>query len=330
MKRTILSLFLGKRVYMHYKPKLEKVMEQMILITEVADLGNAVDDFEFQKVDNPNEEAAKPSKNISFRTSQLQDTIRATTMINVVKKQDTRAADTDSGDDEAEDLSKGDRTDESTPWNRLRTASASFDEIEEPTVDLTEDIAEKIPSQESLKNLVPKESPNENVHERISTETYILQEEEIMPTDGMPTEGPPVGTVQEPVSGLLHNASTTFRIKSLLDEWEEPVNKADKMEEPTIHDILQFRKALTYVAFFVVSLFILIYIKNLQYTLLSFYRFLDDTHPFGSSYGRKYTQYTRACYRFLCCFLYNINLLHCFSHSCNNKRGEHKVSKRFV
>ena len=47
MKRTILSLFLGKRVYMHYKPKLEKVMEQMILITEVADLGNAVDDFEF-------------------------------------------------------------------------------------------------------------------------------------------------------------------------------------------------------------------------------------------------------------------------------------------
>ena len=73
----------------------------------------------------------------------------------------------------------------------------------------------------------------------------VFQEEEIMPTEGMPTEGPPISTVQEPVSGLLHNASTTFRIKSLLDEWEEPVNKADKMEEPTIHEILQFRKALT-------------------------------------------------------------------------------------
>ena len=76
VKRTILSLFLGKRVYMHYKPKLEKVMEQMILITEVADLGNAVDDFEFQKVDNPNEEAAKPSKNISFRTSKRKTRFR--------------------------------------------------------------------------------------------------------------------------------------------------------------------------------------------------------------------------------------------------------------
>jgi len=29
--------------------------------------------------------------------------------------------------------------------------------------------------------------------------------------------------------GVLRDDSSTARIKSLLDEWEEPVNKADKM-----------------------------------------------------------------------------------------------------
>jgi hypothetical protein len=35
----------------------------------------------------------------------------------------------------------------------------------------------------------------------------------------------PVDTVHEPVPRVLHQGSTTSQIKSLLDRWEEPVNK---------------------------------------------------------------------------------------------------------
>jgi len=60
---------------------------------------------------------------------------------------------------------------------------------------------------------------------------------------------------------LQHKDSHTSsggKIKDLLERWEEPHNKKKKDESASIHDILQFRKALAY---------------------------MDDSHPFSASFG---------------------------------------------
>jgi small-conductance mechanosensitive channel len=52
--------------------------------------------------------------------------------------------------------------------------------------------------------------------------------------------------------------SGDFRIKDLLDRWQEPVNKLDKTTDASIHGILKFNRALSY---------------------------MDESHPFGESFG---------------------------------------------
>ena len=241
IKRTVLAMYLGKRVYSHYKPKMEVVMESMILLTEVADMANAIGDFEFETVDNT--KGTTPGK-VSNTPAMLQDKIRESTMLDVAKKKDTSTANIDFDDDEdiAEEPSIDNIDDTASTWNkRFADENNSFEENDD------DEPMDKVPSQGSLDKVLPPS------HDRVSTEQFIDTEEM-----EMPVEGPPVSSIQEPVRGLLHDVSTTTRIRNLLDEWEEPVNKADRVADPTIHEILQFRKALG---------------------------FLDDTHPFGSSYG---------------------------------------------
>jgi hypothetical protein len=57
---------------------------------------------------------------------------------------------------------------------------------------------------------------------------------------------------------LSKTNSGSFRVKDLLDRWEEPINKLDKTADASIHDILKFRRALSY---------------------------MDESHPFGDSFG---------------------------------------------
>jgi hypothetical protein len=57
---------------------------------------------------------------------------------------------------------------------------------------------------------------------------------------------------------LSRSSSGSFRVKDLLDRWEEPINKLDKTADASIHDILKFRRALSY---------------------------MDESHPFGDSFG---------------------------------------------
>jgi hypothetical protein len=58
---------------------------------------------------------------------------------------------------------------------------------------------------------------------------------------------------------LERTKSGRFLIREQLDRWEEPVNKLDKSSGTTLHDVLKFKRALT---------------------------FMDhDTHPFGEAFG---------------------------------------------
>ena len=53
--------------------------------------------------------------------------------------------------------------------------------------------------------------------------------------------------------------SGSIRIKQMLDRWEEPISKLDKSSATSIHDVLQFRRAL---------------------------ELMDESHPFGEAFGK--------------------------------------------
>lgn len=295
IKRTILALYLGKRVYIHYKPKLEKVMIDMLLLTEVAELANALDEYEVEKVDSPMQVAR------DIPSSRLLDdkrSFRASTMVEFVQStQNTTLAVT--SDDEEEKCEGIGRPEPIKSWNRLRSNSASDVEDNDDVISTAEKVlaaqqfetrlttgGESVTSDFSGK---PKKASVGSDMSEIGSQlagTGIDENREDSPdvnadffadapenTDQNNIQSeppafhaeadPPVQTVDEPVQGLLHQASTTTQIKSLLDRWTEPVNKLDKGSDPTIHEILQFRKALG---------------------------FLDDKHPFGLSFGPAITR----------------------------------------
>ncbi len=203
---SVVSLFLECR-YNHYRPKMEKIMESMILLTEVADLGNAIVDFDLHEVDHP----AHERNDSRINTSMLQDNIKASTMIDIVNRQGSKTSfpdlDAENEENEREKItSDSPLTVSSTPWNRLRTGSNSSDDT---------DTMEKVPDQEPrdhTSDIVQKDDENDHTGE------YLFTEDE-----------PPIAAVLDPLRGVLRDDSSTARIKSLLDEWEEPVNKADKM-----------------------------------------------------------------------------------------------------
>jgi len=129
IKRTVLAMYLGKRVYSHYKPKMEVVMESMILLTEVAEMANAIGDFEFETVDNT--KGTTPGK-VSNTPAMLQDKIRESTMLDVAKKKDTSTANIDFDDDDediAEEPSIDNIDDTASTWNkRFADENNSFEE----------------------------------------------------------------------------------------------------------------------------------------------------------------------------------------------------------
>ena len=237
VKRTVLALYLGKRIYFHYKPRLEKLMEMMILLTEVADLGNAIDEFDFERENEPK----KPSPAI------YTDNIRTYSMKSVVTKKDidwSKSYKEQEGD--SEDESK--RSDISNVWNNLRLEENYSLEDESKMID-------KSSSKECIDITMARATQErDDVLHVPTTQAYSELSDDKQPN---PTRLEPQNSLWE--------ASTTAQLESLLDGWEEPVNKADKLEDPTIHEILQFRKALS---------------------------FLDDTQPFGSSFGPSFSRDT--------------------------------------
>eukprot|EP00804_Cyclotella_cryptica_P009864 CCRYP_014152-RA/>CCRYP_014152-RA protein AED:0.26 eAED:0.26 QI:897/1/1/1/0.88/0.8/10/620/1334 len=299
IKRTVLALYLGKRVYIHYKPKLEKVMIDMLLLTEVAELASALHEFQVEKVDSP----LAVARNIpSSRFISNKNSFHANTMVEFVKSNQ------DSSEDEGDQREGQDRPEPIKSWNRLRSMSNSDMDDDD---DMNSSAEKVLATQQTEAALTTKlsvgsdlsgkatktsigsdlsgkgsdlfgtgiENGNENSPDvnnqndslAVASDTapkldYDTQAE-AFPVDttdqALDKSEVPVDTIHEPVRGILHQGSTTFQIKGLLDRWEEPVNKLDKGSDPTIHEILQFRKALS---------------------------FLDDEHPFGLSFGPAFTR----------------------------------------
>ena len=141
-KRTVVAMFFGRRTFTAFKPRLEKILREVVLLSEVAELAVEVD-----------------------------------------------------------------RADEEQ-WHRKQQVQL-FTEVNWRT-------------SSSLQNKADDSSDDEEESEA----TY--REEDV--DEGM----------------LETNLSGSLRVKDLLDFWEEPENKLDKSMNASIHDILQFRRALEF------------------------------------------------------------------------------------
>ena len=261
IKRTVLALFLGKRIYFHYKKKVERVMLEMLLLTEVSDLSQAIDDFDFV------EEEEKVARGLGVSTKgSIAQTFKNTTMADIAKKQLRSTSATIDHDSEEEDKN-----------NEDVNLSLSLDDNDEPL--------QLLPSNPTWNTLRRDMSTQSDTSDASLRDSPLRQ----APATEVPEGLPPVQNINEPVRNLLRNTSTTSQIKSLLYRWEEPVNKQDKeIEDPTIHDILQFRKALS---------------------------FLEDSHPFGLSFGPAFSRdscikSSKALYRRLLALTPGSTVLH--------------------
>lgn len=182
----------------------------------------------------------------------------------------------ETSEDEGEHYEDLDRPEPIQSWNRMRSISTEDNE-NATTVDEVLASAKKqnlaktsVGSDLSEKGIGIADEENEScvqVHNEFLGESAAAADDDDSNRENNygPSEQafhfneePPIDAVNEPVSGILHQASTTSQIRNHLDRWQEPVNKLDKTSDPTIHEILQFRKALA---------------------------FLDDEQPFGTSFG---------------------------------------------
>ncbi|KAL7500365.1 hypothetical protein ACHAWT_008467, partial [Skeletonema menzelii] len=238
IKRTVLALYLGKRIYFHYKEKVERVMLEMLLITEVSDLSQAIDDFDFVEED---EQVTRKSSTKDTKAS-IAQTFKTSTMADIAKKQLGREAELDS------------ETEEEGNNDELATSIDDGEDSEE------EESSQLLPKNSAWNSLRRDTSAQSDVSDVAAPDPAHLDKKGLEVPEGPP----PVQNINEPVRNLLRNTSTTAHIKSLLSVWKEPVNKQDQViEDPTIHEILQFRKALS---------------------------FLEDSHPFGLSFGPAFSR----------------------------------------
>jgi hypothetical protein len=213
----------------HYKQRLEKVMEMMLLLTEVANLGNAISGYDLEKIDSlvSNASGSRSGlKNSPQKSLYLLDKIKRVSTVMRGVNEEMVTSHSDSDEEDEEEKPKSDSTTNEhptirserntlTPWHGIVSNSNSSDENEPMN---------KLPMEETnLLSSTLSEDDEDGRHHRSRTGESNLTELLIENLE------PPVSSVHEPISGLLHDVSTTARITSLLDGWEEPVNKADKM-----------------------------------------------------------------------------------------------------
>ena len=245
------------------------------LQTEVSDLSQAIDDFEFV------DQAVEKKQPSGTKESSIAQTLKNTTMSDIVKKQLTRTDTVMSeNDSESEDEDNNEKRNSikqiasakhiaQTLKDKARkgTATSENDSESEDEDNNNKKIQDQSLdySQEGEPQLSPQISKSWSAlrrDESVQSDTSDVSETRPShPVEAFPASDgpPPIQNVNEPVRNLLRGTSTTSQIKSLLYRWEEPVNKQDKeIDDPTIHEILQFRRALS---------------------------FLEDTHPFGLSFG---------------------------------------------
>mmetsp|Transcript_4935 Transcript_4935/g.10434 ORF Transcript_4935/g.10434 Transcript_4935/m.10434 type:complete len:1124 (-) Transcript_4935:3102-6473(-) len=241
IKRTYLALYMGRRTFEHYRPQLEQLMVNIVLVAHIADLAAETVTPEFAEALAMTEESAVPlSKRGRERTKGDKK------WADIAFEQDKKSpdvADSASSDDNDEPqdgdgffADDGDGK-KKMSWNKMLEGQS----------------------------VASDDAPGLG---QVNRRDFSNSAED----DGGISPSPPMRTISAKHIGdgpqlsypaYQRQSSHSIKMKNLLDRWEEPANKLDKAVAPSIHDILQFRKALSY---------------------------LDDTHPFSESFGPSETR----------------------------------------
>jgi len=234
-KRTYVALYFGRRTFLNYKPKLEKILGDLVVVTEVAAL---VSDLE--QAEQEIEDELRKGKNFSERRESQSSAI-STPGVPARKKREakwagvafhkgsTKGLDTvaDDGDDSEADDDDDDGL--VTPVPSFSLDDVQQEEKGEGETDRDDDASLAFSSSSADRKGHPQANGS---------------------NDGGSDDDASAGGLPEstfsPSSAAIENDMSISAIKLLLEEWEEPVNKLDQKTDATISDMLKFRKALSY------------------------------------------------------------------------------------
>eukprot|EP00978_Attheya_sp_CCMP212_P004543 scaffold9911_cov48-Attheya_sp.AAC.2 len=232
IKRTVLALYFGRRTFLNYRPRLQKILQDMVLMIEIAELswwGETLDPLATSLLRSSNQ--STPSKAVSNKQWKNLRFKQNYQSMGGISEQEFDVEDSDDKDPEQyDDLSDSDEDTDTSKVIGGNTDDVEVDEDEERSE--SPDLLGNSPPP-LLEPLLGRDLPRTNFYKK--------------------AEGGDSSTsfnnIEIDTASMRSSKSSvrTHSIKNLLDAWQEPVNKLDiKTEAVSIGDILKFRKALIF------------------------------------------------------------------------------------
>jgi hypothetical protein len=209
VKRTIVAFYLGQRTFVNYKPRLEKILADISIITEIAELANEADVIAEMKVE------AHSSISEAVAAKKRSGMLSGVQWKSLKEFGPPKTSNQDRTDSDLDVVSSGTLSLDHTG----QVSARDKDEVQ------SDDLTDSDGSEDE------KDSDSESDERSNDGDPSLIDNA--------------VHDSTKPHSIASTHVSTS-KIKHLLDRWEEPISKTDKTTEASISDILKFRKALSY------------------------------------------------------------------------------------
>jgi hypothetical protein len=278
VKRTTVAMHFGKNTFINYQAKLEKLLSDIVLIAEVAELAVEIDSIQKRDtfratLEPPRRLPTKWGSMMKFNTNSSAAN-RGVTFESDFERSvlldDKEAPYTEERDGEENENQNDDLTDDDSDDSDYEDSSEySSEEEDEVPVDENTPIGAISPT-----NIPPSNSSSSvNIFGQLSSDAEQVSSVPVnndLEHAKADAAGSAVPTNVDVERATVSSASIGSRkILNYLERWAEPVNKLDsQVQDASIGDILKFRKALAY---------------------------MDEANPFSESFGPANTR--KACIR---------------------------------
>lgn len=229
-KKTFVALWLSRRMLQYYRGQLEKVMSQVKLVVEVAELASRTEQPGFEEL---LASARQGSLAIEKKSNIFKETVPTFLPEKKNSKNASTAAESSDDDDDDEDADEGDNDDnnENNSNNDNDADNNSQDTLDEDSTASKQDD----PLRQVLEEIeLPLAQMKWNeLKQRALNDRYAVKYNGDESTSGCSKKS------KRGVSA--RGLGTIF---PLLERWQEPDDKGRKSMAPSLHDILQFKKAI--------------------------------------------------------------------------------------
>jgi len=225
-KRTFVALYLSRRMLQYYRTDLETVMNKVKLVVDVADLAGRTEEEGFEElVANAHEGQLAVEKN---KKSFMQAVPTFANTKNTKKDAAIEDSDDESDDDDGDEK----ETDGKAIDNTSEGAAGGSDNSDDSD-SISSDAGPEDPLEQVMNEIeipVTKMKWND-LKQRAVNDRYAVK------------YNGDESTVGGSKTKRTHVVSAIF---PFLDRWQEPDDKGRKGFSPSLHDILQFKKAVTF------------------------------------------------------------------------------------